>query len=46
MTVHDTCSALRDQYNEVERKLSRAFKADQPALQQQEGDLQNQLNHC
>lgn len=46
MTPQDTCSTLRDQYDENERKLSRAFKADQPALQQREKDLLAELSHC
>lgn len=46
MTVHDTCAALRDQYDENERKLSRAFKSDQPALLDREKELLAQLSHC
>jgi hypothetical protein len=46
MTPQDTCSELRDQYDDNERKLSRAFKSDQPALLQRESDLLAQLNHC
>lgn len=46
MTPQDTCSTLRDQYDENERKLSRAFKADQPALRQREQALLAQLSHC
>jgi hypothetical protein len=46
MTPQDTCSTLRDQYDENERKLSRAFKAEQPALQQREKELLAELSHC
>lgn len=46
LTPQDTCATLRDQYDENERKLSRAFKADQPALLQREKELTAELNHC
>lgn len=46
MTPADTCSTLLDQYDDNERKLSRAFKSDQPALLQREHDLLAQLKHC
>ena len=46
LSPQDTCDTLRDQYNENERKLSRAFKADQPALQQREKALLAELSHC
>jgi hypothetical protein len=46
MTPEDTCSELRSQYDENERKLSRAFKSDQPPLLQRESDLLAQLSHC
>jgi len=46
LTPQDTCATLRDQYDENERKLSRAFKADQPALQQREKALLAELSHC
>ena len=46
LTPQDTCATLRDQYDENERKLSRAFKADQPALQQREKELLSELSHC
>lgn len=46
MTPQDTCSTLRDQYDENERKLSRAFKSDQPPLLQREKELLTQLDHC
>jgi hypothetical protein len=46
MTPQDTCSELRDQYNDNESKLSRAFKSDQPALLQREQELLDQLSHC
>ncbi|HUA80538.1 MAG TPA: DUF4124 domain-containing protein [Dyella sp.] len=46
MTPQDTCSTLRDQYDENERKLSRAFKSDQPPLLERERELLAQLKHC
>jgi hypothetical protein len=46
MTPQDTCSELRSQYDENERKLSRAFKSDQPPLLQRESELLAQLKHC
>jgi hypothetical protein len=46
MTPEDTCSTLRDEYDENERKLSRAFKSDQPPLLQRESELLAQLKHC
>jgi hypothetical protein len=46
MTPQDTCAQLRDDYDEVERKLSRAFKSDQPPLLQRESELRAQLSHC
>ena len=46
LTPEDTCSTLRDQYDENERRLSRAFKADQPALLQREKELAAALSHC
>ena len=46
MTPEDTCSELRNQYDDNERKLSRAFKSDQPPLLQRESALLVQLNHC
>ncbi|HET7329848.1 DUF4124 domain-containing protein [Dyella sp.] len=46
LTPQDTCATLRDQYDENERKLSRAFKADQPALLQREKELSAELSHC
>jgi hypothetical protein len=46
MTPQDTCSELRDQYDDNERKLSRAFKSDQPPLLQREQELLDQLSHC
>jgi len=46
LTPQDTCATLRDQYDENERKLSRAFKADQPALLQREKELTAELSHC
>jgi hypothetical protein len=46
MTPQDTCATLRDQYDENERKLSRAFKSDQPPLLQREKELLAELSHC
>ncbi|GLQ92713.1 hypothetical protein GCM10007901_16640 [Dyella acidisoli] len=46
LTQQDTCATLRDQYDDNERKLSRAFKADQPTLQQREKELLAELSHC
>jgi hypothetical protein len=46
MSPQDTCSALRDEYDDIEKKLSRAFKSDLPALQQRESELIAELNHC
>ncbi|GGA12154.1 DUF4124 domain-containing protein [Dyella caseinilytica] len=46
MTPEDTCSQLRSDYDENERKLSRAFKSDQPPLLQRESELLAQLSHC
>lgn len=46
MTPEDTCSQLRSDYDENERKLSRAFKSDQPPLLRRESELLAQLSHC
>jgi hypothetical protein len=46
MTPADTCSELRNEYDDNERKLSRAFKSDQPPLLQRENELLAQLSHC
>jgi hypothetical protein len=46
MTPEDTCAELRNEYDDNERKLSRAFKSDQPPLLQRESELINQLSHC
>jgi hypothetical protein len=46
MSPQDTCSELRSQYEDNEKKLSRAFKADQPVLQQRESELLAELSHC
>jgi hypothetical protein len=46
MSPQDTCSELRSQYEDTEKKLSRAFKSDQPALQQRESELLAELRHC
>jgi hypothetical protein len=46
MTPQDTCSELRNQYDENESQLSRAFKSDQPPLLQRESELLAKLSHC
>jgi hypothetical protein len=46
MTPQDTCTTLRDEYDENEKKLSRAFKSDQPPLLQRESELLAQLQQC
>jgi hypothetical protein len=46
MSPQDTCTQLRSQYDDNEKKLSRAFKSDQPALQQRESELLAELGHC
>jgi hypothetical protein len=46
MTPGDTCNTLRDEYDENEKKLSRAFKSDQPPLLQRESELLAQLQRC
>jgi hypothetical protein len=46
MSPQDTCSELRSQYEDNEKTLSRAFKSDQPALQQRESELLAELSHC
>ncbi|RUL64361.1 DUF4124 domain-containing protein [Dyella dinghuensis] len=46
MSPQDTCSELRSQYDDTEKKLSRAFKSDQLALQQRESELLAELSHC
>jgi hypothetical protein len=46
MTPEDTCNTLRDEYDENEKKLSRAFKSDQPPLLRRESELLAQLQQC
>lgn len=46
MAPEDTCSELRSQYDDNEKKLSRAFKSDLPPLLQRERELMAQLSHC
>jgi len=46
MTPQDTCSTLRDEYDENEKKLQRAFKSDQPPLLKRESELLAQLQQC
>ena len=46
MAPQDTCNTLRDEYDENEKKLSRAFKSDQPPLLQRESELLAQLQQC
>ncbi|RDS83298.1 DUF4124 domain-containing protein [Dyella psychrodurans] len=46
MTPQDTCTTLRDEYDENEKKLSRTFKSDQPPLLQRESELLAQLQQC
>ena len=42
----ETCRALRDEYDDNELKLSRAFQSQQAPLLQRESDLRAQLTHC
>ncbi|MEW9572038.1 DUF4124 domain-containing protein [Rhodanobacter sp. Si-c] len=42
----ETCEVLRKDWTENERKLSRAFKSDQPPLLQREAGLRAQLQGC
>lgn len=46
MSYSETCSALRDAYDDVENKLRRAFKSDQPPLEKREAQLLGQLKSC
>lgn len=46
MSPQDTCSELRSEYDDNEKKLSRAFQSDLPALQQRESELLAELSHC
>jgi hypothetical protein len=42
----ETCAALRDAYDEVERKLQRAFDSQKPPLEARERELIAQLRGC
>jgi hypothetical protein len=46
LTRTETCRALRDAYDDIESKLRRAFKSDQPPLEQREQELRGQLRSC
>ncbi|MDE2087651.1 MAG: DUF4124 domain-containing protein [Xanthomonadaceae bacterium] len=46
MSTEETCAALRKDWAENERKLSRAFKSDQPPLLAREAELRAQLQGC
>jgi Domain of unknown function (DUF4124) len=46
LSFSETCRALRDDYDDVERKLSRAFKSDRPPLEKREARLLAQLPNC
>jgi hypothetical protein len=46
LTRSETCHALRDAYDDNEEKLRRAFKSDQPPLEQRERTLREQLRNC
>lgn len=46
MTPDETCHALRDALDEVETKLRRAFKSDQPPLEKREATLRAELHNC
>ncbi|HET6553883.1 MAG TPA: DUF4124 domain-containing protein [Dyella sp.] len=46
LTPGETCHALRDAYDEIETKLRRAFKSDQPPLEKREAILRAQLRNC
>jgi hypothetical protein len=46
LTRAETCHALRDAYDENATKLRRAFKSDQPPLEQRERQLLEQLRNC
>jgi|KBSMisStaDraftv2_1062788.scaffolds.fasta_scaffold454510_2 hypothetical protein len=46
LSFSETCSALRDAYDDVEQKLRRAFKSDQPPLEKRERQLLSQLTQC
>jgi hypothetical protein len=46
LTRAETCRALRDAYDDNAAKLRRAFKSDQPPLEQREQALHAQLRNC
>ena len=46
LTRAETCSALRDAFDDNEEKLRRAFKSDQPPLEKREQELRDQLRGC
>ncbi|BDU18766.1 DUF4124 domain-containing protein [Dyella sp. GSA-30] len=46
LSFSETCNALRDAYDDVEHKLQRAFKSDQPPLEKREAQLLSQLAQC
>lgn len=46
LSYSETCNALRDAYDDVERKLRRAFKSDRPPLEKREAQLLSQLTAC
>lgn len=46
LTRAETCRALRDAYDDNADKLRRAFKSDQPPLEQREQELRAQLHNC
>jgi hypothetical protein len=46
LSFSETCNALRDAYDDVEQKLRRAFKSDQPPLEKREAQLLSQLAQC
>jgi hypothetical protein len=46
LTRAETCHALRDAFDENATKLRRAFKSDQPPLEQREQELHAQLQNC
>ena len=46
LTPGETCRALRDAYEKNDDKLRRAFKSDQPPLEQRERELRAQLQNC
>jgi hypothetical protein len=46
LSFSETCSALHDAYDDVERKLRRAFKSDRAPLEKRESQLLAQLVSC